>query len=235
MFLDRFLPFLYTSHTISYTTSYVKCTISYINLRYRIRYRIKCTISYVFGQVLAIFLYDVAYDIVYQIAMSYTICPCSSLLYDIVWQYRMPRRYYTISHVNIAKNIRCYRTMSHTIFLTSTWTGVCGGSHWSCPWRTHRSCLMILGPPRWSVLYHHSPDALSLSLACATANVSGDSRRLVQAKMGISSWNPVALRVTRWHRGAKWLNGRVDGLLTTQVAHGPVAPPVAANWASDCW
>ena len=56
---------------------------------------------------------------------------------------------------------------------------------------------MILGPPRWSVLHRDSPDALSLSLACATANVSGDSLvratanvsgdSLVRAKMGISS------------------------------------------------
>ncbi len=46
------------------------------------------------------------------------------------------------------------------------------------------SCLMILGPPGWSVLHHHIPDALSLSLACATANVSGDS--LGRAKMVIS-------------------------------------------------
>jgi hypothetical protein len=45
---------------------------------------------------------------------------------------------------------------------------------------------MIIGPPGWSVLHRHSPDALSLSLACATAaNVSGDS--LVRAKIGISS------------------------------------------------
>ncbi len=46
------------------------------------------------------------------------------------------------------------------------------------------SCLMILGPTQWSALHHHSPEAPSLSLACATANVSGGS--LVQAKMGIS-------------------------------------------------
>ena len=120
-------------------------------------------------------------------------------------------------------------TMWRTILLA--WGGVRGGSHWPCPWSAHRSCLMILGPPGWSVLHCHSPDALSLSLACATAaNVSGDS--LVRAKIGISSWNLVASRVTRWHRGAKWLSGRVDGLPATQVARGPVAPPVAANWAS---
>ena len=37
--------------------------------------------------------------------------------YDIVRPYRMPRRYYTILCVYIAKNIRCNSTMSHTFFL----------------------------------------------------------------------------------------------------------------------
>ena len=92
---------------------------------------------------------------------------------------------------------------------------------------------MILGPAGWSVLHHHSPDTLSLSLACATANVSGDS--LVTSKNRNFKLVPVASRVTRWHYGGKLLSGRVDGLPATLVARGPVAPPVAANWASDCW
>ena len=156
-----------------------------------------------------------------------------SPLYDITCLYRMQCHHYKISYAKIDKNSRRCHTISYTILISSTWAGVCSGSRWPCPCSAHRSCLMILGPPLWSVLHRDSPDALSLSLACATANVSGDS--LVRAKMGISSWNPVASRVTRWHRGAKWLNGRVDGLPATQVARGPVAPPVAANWASDCW
>ncbi len=43
------------------------------------------------------------------------------------------------------------------------------------------------------------------------------------SKNGNFKLKSVALRVTRWHRGAKWLNGRVDGLPATQVARGPVA------------
>ena len=43
---------------------------------------------------------------------------------------------------------------------------------------------MILGPPGWSVLHRHSPDALPLVLAYYTAtNVSGDG--FVRAKIGI--------------------------------------------------
>jgi hypothetical protein len=43
-------------------------------------------------------------------------------------------------------------------------------------WSASRSCLIILGPPGWSVLHCHSPDALYLVLAYYTAtNVSGDS------------------------------------------------------------
>ena len=43
---------------------------------------------------------------------------------------------------------------------------------------------MILGPPGWSVLHCHSPDALSLVLAhCTATNVSDDS--LVRAKIRI--------------------------------------------------
>jgi hypothetical protein len=196
MFFCWFLPFLYTtsytilyttSYTILFTTLYVKYTISYT--KYTISYS-KYTISYttyvfVAGSCHFCIRRRIRYRI--KIAMSYTICNFSSLLYDIVRTYRMPCRYYTILYVHIAKNIRCYSTMSHTIFLTSTWTGVCGGSHWPCPWSAHRSSLMILGPPRWSVLHCDSPDTLSLSLACATANVSGHSDSLIGAKMGISS------------------------------------------------
>ncbi len=136
--------------------------------------------------------------------------------YTILYAYNTPYIY---------KNVRRYRTMLHTILILLTWGGVRSGSRWPCPWSAHRSCLMILGHHWWSVLHHHCPDALSLSMAYYTAtNVSGDS--LVRAKIGISSCDPVALRVILWHRWAKRLSGRVNGLPATQVACGPVAPPV---------
>ena len=114
-------------------------------------------------------------------------------------RYATSRRYYTISYVHIvclvaiiryhtSKSQKTYDVIVRCrmrFFYKYPWAGVCSGSHWSCPWSAHRSCLMILGPPRWSVLHRDSPDALSLSLACATANMSGES--LVRAKMGISS------------------------------------------------
>ena len=145
--------------------------------------------------------------------MSYTICNFSSLLYDIVRTYRMPRRYYTISCVHIAKNTRCNSTMSHTFFSTmipydvacdfstSTWIGVqvCSGSHWLCPWSAHRSCLMILGPPRRSVLHCDRLHTLSLLLANHTAtNVSGDG--LIRAKIGISSGAWAAIITPTTHK-----------------------------------
>ncbi len=71
----------------------------------------------------------------------------------------MQCRHYTILHPYIDKSIRQYRTMSHTILRMLTWGGVRGGSHWPCSWSAHRSCLMILGPPGWSVLHRHSPDS----------------------------------------------------------------------------
>ena len=123
--------------------------------------------------------------------------------------------YYKISYVHIAKNLRRYRTISHTIFLScSTWAGVCGGWRWSCPWSTHRSCLMIPGPPLWSVLHFDSPQTLSLHLANHTAtNVSGDC--LIRAKIGISlgAWaaiiTPTAHKVIECDRLRHISDGRV--------------------------
>ena len=180
---------------IRYRMSKIQYRIS--NIRYRIRHRIKCAISYVFVAGSCHFYirrriryrikkYDVVYDmqllvaiIRYRTYISYA----SSLLYDIV---RQNRKKHTILQYDVACDFPMVLPYDVACdFSTRTWTGVCGGSHWPCPWSADRSCLMILGPPRWSVLHCDSPDALSLSLACATANMSGDS--LVQAKMGISS------------------------------------------------
>ncbi len=136
-------------------------------------------------QVFANCIYDIVYDIEKKFRHRIRYAKFTSPLYDIACLYRMHRHYYKISYAKIYKNLRQYSTISHTIFLSCTWAGVCGGSHWPCPWSAHRSCLMILGPTLCSVLNHHSPDALSLSLAWATANVSGVS--LVRAKMVISS------------------------------------------------
>jgi len=207
MFFEGFLPFLYTtSYTISYTTSYVKYTISYVkNTISYIKYTISYTTSYKMCDIVCFccwflpFLYTTSYTI------SYKKVRCRI-------RYATSRRYITISYVHIVclvailryrtsksqkkydMTVRCRMRFSYSVtvrcrmrFFLRTWTGVCGGSHWPCPWSAaaDRSCLMILGPPRWSVLHSDSPDALSLSLACATANVSGDS--LVRAKMGISS------------------------------------------------
>jgi len=130
-------------------------------IRHRIRYRIKN--------------YDVVYDmqllvaiIRYRTYISYA----SSLLYVIV---RQNRKKHTILQYDVACD-----------FSTRTWTGVCGGSHWPCPWSADRSCLMILGPPRRSVLHCDRLHTLSLLLANHTAtNVSGDG--LIRAKIGISS------------------------------------------------
>ena len=77
----------------------------------------------------------------------------------------MQCHHYKISYAKIDENSRRYHMISHTILISSTWTGVCCWSGWPCPWSSHRSSLMILGPPLWSVLHRHSPDALSLSQA----------------------------------------------------------------------
>ena len=163
------------------------------NVRYRIRYMKKLRYCRCFSQVLAIFVYDVVYDIIRHIVVllkSYTICTfhiaiiryCTAIsytmspLYDIACIYRQK---HTLIPYDVVCNIATYDV---------TYDIACLGrrSRRPCPWSAHRSCLMILGPPGWSVLHRHSPDALSLSLACATAaNVSGDS--LVRAKIGISS------------------------------------------------
>ena len=103
-----------------------------------------------------------------------------SVLYDIVRVYRMLCRYYTISHVYIYKNVRQHHSddVARNIVIYDVTYGIaCLGLRLrrACPWSAHRPCPMILGPAGWSVLHRHSPDALSLSLACATANVSGGS------------------------------------------------------------
>ena len=115
MFFCWFLPFLYTtSYTISYTTSYVKYTISYVkNTISYIKYTISYTTSYKMCDIVCFccwflpFLYTTSYTI------SYKKVRCR-IRYRIK---KNSRRYYTISHVKIAKNIRCNSTMSHAIFL----------------------------------------------------------------------------------------------------------------------
>ncbi len=56
--------------------------------------------------VLAIFVYDIAYDIVYNIVGFHDISYDTIAIIRYRMLYRMQHRYYTISHVNIAKNIR---------------------------------------------------------------------------------------------------------------------------------
>ncbi len=140
-------------------------------------------------RVFTIFVYYIVYDIAYDIRKNA----------DIVHDMQNSHHYYTILHAYIVctiaiirycmpKSIKTYDDIiRYSIRFSFHVPGpaFAAGWHWPCPWSAHRSCLMILGPPGWSVLHHHSHDALSLSLACATANVSGDS--LVQAKMVISS------------------------------------------------
>ena len=54
-----------------------------------------------------------------------------------------------------------------------------GGSHWPCPSPTHCSCLLTLGPARWSE--RHSDDLYALGHLCqclsrdAATNESGNS------------------------------------------------------------
>ncbi len=179
------------------------------NIRYRIRHRINFAISYVFVAGSCHFYirtYIKSYDIVrYRTiydTISYKKVRCRI-------RYATSRRYYTISYVHIVCLVAIIRYSASTSQKTYDVTVQCSirfvynvtircrmrffykyldcccWSHWPCPWSADRSCLMILGPPRWSVLHRDSPDALSLSLACATANMSRDS--LVRAKMGISS------------------------------------------------
>ena len=163
------------------------------DVQYRIRYLQKLRYRRFLVQVLAIFVYDVVYDIVRNIAVlqkSYTICKfyvgiiryrtsisyAMSVLYDIARLYLQKR---TPTPYDVVRNIVTYDV---------TYDIACLGLRLrrACPWSAHRPCPMILGPARWSVLHRDSPDALSLSLACATAaNVSGDS--LLRAKIGISS------------------------------------------------
>jgi hypothetical protein len=252
MFFCWFLPFLYTtSYTISYTTSYVKYTISYVKntISYTI-HTISYTISYKMYDIVCFWggschfyirrrirrrikKYDVVYDMQLLVAIlryrTY-ISYASSLYYVIVrqnrkkntiWQYDVACDFPIVLPYDVACDFFHVPGLAFAAGRTGHAPGAprpTGPASWSSALPDGLYCIVIV---------------LSLSLACTTANVSGDS--LVRAKMGISSWNLVASRVTRWHRGAKWLNGRVDGLLATQVARGPVAPPVAANWASDCW
>ena len=179
MFFCWFLPFLYTmSYTISYTTSYVRYTISYVKktISY-MKYTRSYTTSYKicdivgFGCWFLPFLYTTSHT------TSYKKVRCRI-------RYATSRRYITISYVHIVclvailryrtsksqkkydMTVRCRMRFSYSVtvrcrmrFFSRTWTGVCGGSHWPCPWSAaaDRSCLMILGPPRWSVLHSDSP------------------------------------------------------------------------------
>ena len=88
-----------------------------------------------------------------------------SVLYDIARLYLQKR---TPTPYDVVRNIVTYDV---------TYDIACLGLRLrrACPWSAHRPCPMILGPAGWSVLHRDSPDALSLSLACATANVSGGS------------------------------------------------------------
>ncbi len=143
-------------------------------IRRRIRYRIK--------------ICDVVYDtqlLVAIIRYRTSISNASTLLYDIVRPHRK-------KHTMLPYDVACD-------FSTSTWAGVCCGSHWPCPWSADRSCLMILGPPRRSVLHCDSLPTLSLLLANHTAtNVSGDS--LIRAKIGISSGAWAAIITPTTHK-----------------------------------
>jgi hypothetical protein len=118
-------------------------------------YTIQCTIPYVISRCLW---------------KSYTICKWN--IGNI--RYRMATSYSTlvlctsISPKTYDVTVRC-DPMMLLAWGCANGAGVCGGSHWSCPWSAHTNrslaCLMILGPAGWSVLHRHSPDALSLSLA----------------------------------------------------------------------
>ena len=139
-------------------------------------------------------------------------------------RYATSRRYITISYVHIVclvailryrtsksqkkydMTVRCRMRFSYSVtvrcrmrFFSRTWTGVCGGSHWPCPWSADRSCLMILGPPRRSVLHCDRLHTLSLLLANHTAtNVSGDG--LIRVKIGISSGAWAAIITPTTHK-----------------------------------
>ena len=180
-------------YTISYTTSYKICdivgfgcwflpflyttshTTSYKKVRCRIRYatsRRYITISYV--------------HIVCLVAILRYRTSKSQKKYDMTVRCRM-RFSYSVT-------VRCRMR-----FFSRTWTGVCGGSHWPCPWSADRSCLMILGPPRRSVLHCDRLHTLSLLLANHTAtNVSGDG--LIRAKIGISSGAWAAIITPTTHK-----------------------------------
>ena len=144
--------------------------------------------------------YDIVYDmqrlvaiIRYRTYISYA----SSLLYVIV---RQNRKKNTILQYDVACDFPMVLPYDVACdFSTSTWTGVCRRSHWSCPWSADRSCLMILGPPRRSVLHCDRLHTLSLLLANHTAtNVSGDG--LIRAKIGISSGAWAAIITPTTHK-----------------------------------
>ncbi len=109
--------------------------------------------------------------------ISYTM----SVLYYII-------RLYLLKHMLIPYNVAC-NIVAYNVTYYIACLGLC--LLLTCSWSAHRSCPMILGPAWWSVLHYHSPDALSLSLAC-TANVSGD-------RQPCTSKNRNFKFVTRWH------------------------------------
>ena len=149
------------------------------DVRYRIRHLQKRRFLV---QVLAIFVYDVVYDIVrnivgfaeilYYMQMEYWYY---TILYAYIVCFVGIIRYCTpISTKTYADTIRC-RTQYHKLRCDVRYACLGLRSRRTYPWSAHRPCPMILCPAGWSVLHRDSPDALSLSVACATANVSGGS------------------------------------------------------------
>ena len=104
-----------------------------------------------------------------------------------------------------------------------------GGSHWPCPSPTHCSCLLILGPARWSVRHSDGLDTLCLSLTQSAArNVSGNS--LVRGKVGVCSAALAAFIAPTAHKGmerGRTGHGRVwQVVFLASACHWPGQPPL---------